>query len=507
MVQDEVAVCRETCETDMGWCDIVCGYVDMATEAIANEIVQEFENFKNDVAEFVAEIESAISTAITEAKKYVNYVADLFDEFKVGFTSATASLLNNEKSDIMNAISVAVSGAILVSLAFTPIALYPSIMAWIPEIGFAGIAMSASFSFLNRVASVGITLVGETANPLDRKAIVLEVCYGYSTTYVISPTDMFGADVGYGVTFGKTMTFEDATMMNSDGPFGIDLGQKYTISTDILTYFKIPIGIGGSVGWNMVDDSGKFINPFATAPTSISFQAASADIAAPTIISVEYAMCAAFGFVADMLDLFTRRQLTERQEEINERIQNGIRRRMAERRELSSPFEESGLSGGKGGKGNANKNGNSGKVQVTDLGKKAWESMPKDPPGQTKKGNFTAANMGGSMKVEDYVPGHGMFDRFNNESFVPSQEITRESTDRAVLVRLRNVYNEYFKEECGGMNFQDYLKTLEADLTTEDYEALIEYMGANPDDFDDIDYDSIVTPEGRRFLYEHEHEH
>ena len=68
------------------------------------------------------------------------------------------------------------------------------------------------------------------------------------------------------------------------------------------------------------------------------------------------------------------------------------------------------------------------------------------------------------------------------------------------MIRLRNAYNEYFRDQCGGKNFQQWLKELEdSDMTTEDYLAMLEYIGVNPDDFDDIDYEST----GRSLLSEH----
>ena len=267
MIQDEVAVCRETCDTDLGFCDIVCGYVDNVVEAIANDIVQEFTNFKNDVTALVAEIESAVNTAITEAKKYVDYASNLFNEFKAGAPSTTAALLDSAGTSIMDALSVGME-AVVTALAYTPLGLYPSIMAWISGIGFAGISMSVGFGWGPLTASMGLSYVGETADPTDRKALVMEICVGYIT--IPSPDPDIGVEVGYVITFDSTMTFEDSKMLGSNVAAGVDLGQKYTISTNIVAYFGVPIDIGGSVGWSLVDGNNNFLNPFATVPNAVS---------------------------------------------------------------------------------------------------------------------------------------------------------------------------------------------------------------------------------------------
>ena len=97
-----------------------------------------FKNFKNDVTALVSEIKSAVNTAITEAKKNADYAVDLFNEFQAGAPSTTASLLDSAGTSIMNALSDGME-SVVTALAYTPIGLYPCIMAWISGIGFAGI--------------------------------------------------------------------------------------------------------------------------------------------------------------------------------------------------------------------------------------------------------------------------------------------------------------------------------------------------------------------------------
>ena len=128
--------------------------------------------------------------------------------------------------------------------------------------------MGVGFGWGPLTASMGLSYVGETADPKDRKALIMEICVGYIT--IPSPDPDIGVEVGYVITFDSTMTFEDSKMLGSNVAAGVDLGQKYTISTNIVAYFGVPIDIGGSVGWSLVDGNNNFLNPFATVPNAVS---------------------------------------------------------------------------------------------------------------------------------------------------------------------------------------------------------------------------------------------
>jgi hypothetical protein len=443
--------CRDFCETDLNSCNVMCGFIDMTLDAIASDVVGAISDAISAVTSAIQTVVDALNDALDMIGTIAQKAIDAFDEIDAG---ATASSVGTSAADLATTVLDIIIGVIAVPLS--PLC---SILAWIDWVGMAGVSigMGATLTYLplQPTVSASIGLFSEDELLTSDKALIIEACFGLQIAFP-STTPPFSVDfdITYGITFEDTMTYEDAALWGSDVTAGVDLGQQISISTNFLAYFGFPVSLGGSVGWNLLDDSNNYINPFTSVPSAASFSVGTgSDVYNPKeLISVEYAVCAAFGRVSPSL---ITRQLEEEGsvtisgkeytsvEQLHE-LENRGRRNL--HRKLGNAVSDAAKANNKG---------------VGNGGKNAWNNYKHgQKPKQRRKSGFKPSN--NKLETgEEHKAGHGPFDRFEVDDADPAKIPTSAEIDHDNVQTIVDNYNLHFKAEMGGKTFEEVATALD----------------------------------------------
>jgi hypothetical protein len=427
----------------------MCGFIDLTLDAIASDVVSAISDAITAVTSAIQTIIDAMNDAIDQIGVIAQKAIDAFDEIDAG---ATASSVGTSAADMATTVLDIIIGVIAVPLS--PLC---SILAWIDWVGMAGVSIGFGATLtslpLQPTVSASIGLYSEDELLTSDKALIIEACFGLQIA-VPSQEPPFSVDfdITYGITFEATMTYEDAALWGSDVAAGIDLGQQISISTNFLSYFGFPVSLGGSVGWNLLDDSNNYINPFTTVPSAASFSVGTgSNVYDPReLISVEYAVCAAFGRVSPSL---ITRQLEEEGsvtisgkeytsvEELHE-LENRGRRNL--HRKLGNAVSEAAKEKGK---------------HVGNGGKDTWGNYKHgQKPKNRRKAGFKPSN--NKLETgEEHVSGHGPFDRFDSAD--AGKIPTPAEIDHDYVQSIVDHYNTHFKEQMGGLTFEEVASALD----------------------------------------------
>ena len=436
--------CRSVCETDLNACSVMCGFVDMALDAVSVNLKEKVQDAISAINSIIDELVEAVESIIFMLEAMGRTVTEAYEQVNAG---ARDLVVNTEVPFSLGPTATAILDVVVNLLAFN-VGVFTGIMAFLPFVGLAGISLSFGLTVGLSTFVVSISILSEDGNPLGPFALLLEACVGLQ---VGLPSIGVSVAVGYGITFGSVMTYEDVGMVNVVDPPSISLGQQISISTNFLTFFGFPVVLGGSVGWGLANSNGRMINPFATAPNAAGFsiEVDTADFDPSGLISVEYAVCGAFGYVAG--SIFDRK-LKDNGSVVFDGIEftdadalrdygENIGRRLYKGRALSG-------------------------------GTEAFDHIKNTPGYSYRKWPEPSHNK--QETAEEHVAGGSPFDR--TVTTEPDFELTPEQLDNQNFQRLVDTYNLYFKDDIfGGMPLSEAMETFDDDQM----EALLEMAGGS----------------------------